>query len=228
MDPERFIPLLAAAFTIEYDQMVDSADLRYGRRLSLLQEALRLRPSDTGALVRLIEFADGGGDGDDIGSPQLAVAEETLEVILARGEVPAAAHLALGTKAWAGRRRGGRNISSRAGLPARPVPSVWWSTTSPGCSLTAATLTWTAPLRLIDSTVERWAGGSDLPRHPGRGAASLREERGGAIRARTGSRRGDWSSPRLHATLAAVYAALDRQDLADRHRALAAGEEWTE
>ena len=212
-DPAGFAPLLGAAFLVEYDRMKEAGDARYGRRLSLLREALKLRPNDPQALVRLIDFADGGGAAEE------AEAAEFLQGVLARGEVPAAAHLALGARAWA------EEDAETAAFHLKQAYEL-----DPSLGVVANNLAWVLAhrpdpdtdraLRLIDTVVTRWP---DVPTYRdtrgeilrllGRDAEALPElERALA---------GGLSEPRLHASLAAVYDGLGRDSLAARHRALA-------
>ena len=215
--PGRFAPLLAAACLVEHDRLRDAGDPRPGRRLALIRQALSIRPNDPEALVRLVEFTDGPADA--AGPGEAAASRELLETLLARGEVPAAVHLALGARAW-----GGDDADA----------AVWHLERAydldPSLGVVANNLAWVLAhrdepdldraLRLIDSVTDRW------PTVP-----TYRDTRGEVLHllsrdeeALTELERalgGGLDDPRLHRTLAEVLEALGRESLAARHRRLA-------
>ena len=216
-DPGRFAPLLAAACLVEHDRLRDAGDPRPGRRLALIRQALSIRPNDPEALVRLVEFTDGPAGA--AGPGEAAASRELLETMLARGEVPAAVHLALGARAW-----GGDDADA----------AVWHLERAydldPSLGVVANNLAWVLAhrdepdldraLRLIDSVTDRW------PTVP-----TYRDTRGEVLHllgrdeeALTELERalgGGLDDPRLHRTLAEVLEALGRESLAARHRRLA-------
>ena len=214
-DAATFAPLLAEVRSLQYDAVTRSGG-EPALRLALLRDALRLNPKEIGALTRLIAFAEGGAAGGD----GAAAAEGLLQAILAAGEVPAAAHLALGTRAWAGEDEDAAvfhlerayALDPSLGPVANNLTYVLASRERPDLD---------RALRLMDAAVDRWPDVPDyrdtrgqILHRLGRDADALDDlERAlaGGVRSRE-----------THRTLAAVYDGLGRSEMAARHRELAA------
>lgn len=193
-------------------------------RLAMLRDALRLTPRDPQALMRLIAFADGDGaasdesNGDGAGGSG-ADAAALLRSILARGDVPAAAHLALGTRAWSADDADAAAFhleqAYRLDPSLGPVANnlAWVLAHRPDPDLDRA-------LRVIDATVARWP---DEPAYRDtRGDVyRLLERPADALADLEFALAGGLGSPDLHARLASVYDDLGRSELAETHRALA-------
>jgi len=102
LHPDSGIPrMLATLYVAAYDRAVLADDRRLGRRLKLLQQALKVDPSFTPAMERLATFARTAAAGADrnVADPSAEEAEELLQGLLAQGEAPAGVHFALGLQA---------------------------------------------------------------------------------------------------------------------------------
>ncbi|MFH5804424.1 tetratricopeptide repeat protein [Alienimonas sp. DA493] len=93
--------LLAAVHVGEYDRSVAARDGRLGRRLLLLERALKYDAGFGPALERLATFAaTAAAQFDrDVAAPTVEDARQLLERMLASGEAPAGVHFALGLNA---------------------------------------------------------------------------------------------------------------------------------
>ena len=210
-DPQRFAPVLSNTMVVEYDRMLRENDRRPGRRLALLRQALKFQANNSLALVRLINFADGDGTPGDAGE-----SKALLEQILAAGEVPPAAHLALGVRSWQDEDwdtarwhlERAFELDDSLGVVTNNLAWVLAFQEQPEPD---------RALRLIDSVIERWP---DVPTYRDTRGEILHQvgRDGEALPELERALGGGLKDARLHLTLAEIYDGLGRTGLAARHR----------